>query len=175
MAIRLLALVFLLPTASLAEAWTSDSDGSFGFEATFEGDPLPGDFTNFTVSWSEEALTVTVKLAESDMGDGEMNAILHDPTWFAVERFATAVFSAADVSCGGGSECTASGELELKGVKQAIDVPFTWAEDGDAATMRGELSLDRTAFDVGSGEWASGDSIGVDVKLRFDINLKRTP
>ncbi|MDJ0916595.1 MAG: YceI family protein [Woeseiaceae bacterium] len=174
MAIRFLALVLLFPTALLADVWISDSNGSFGFEATFEGDPLPGDFTDFNVSWSDEALTVTVNLAGSDMGDGEMNAILHDPTWLAVEQFATAVFSAAKVSCDD-SACLASGELELKGAKQAIDVPFTWAEDGDSATMRGELSLDRTGFDVGSGEWASGDSIGVDVELRFDINLKRTP
>ncbi|MDJ0758407.1 MAG: YceI family protein [Woeseiaceae bacterium] len=172
---KLLAFLLLIPMASLAEAWTSDSDGSFGFEATFEGDPLPGEFKAFSVSWSDEALTVTVDLAGSDMGDGEMNAILHDPTWLAVGQFASAVFSATDVSCGENGECRANGELELKGAKQPVEVPFAWAEDGDSATMQGELSLDRTAFDVGSGEWASGDSIGVDVKLNFDINLKRSP
>ncbi len=173
MAMRLLAFLSLLPATLVAEEWISDSDGSFDFEATFEGDPLPGEFKTFTVSWSGEALTVTVNLAGSDMGDGEMNAILHDPTWFAVERFATAEFNAADVNCRENGECLASGELDLKGVKQKIDIPFTWQEEGDAATMQGEFTLDRTAFDVGSGEWASGDSIGVDVNLRFDIRLTR--
>ena len=175
MAMRFLAFVFLFPVASLAEEWISDGDGSFEFEASFEGDPLPGEFTAFTVSWSDESLTVDVSLTASDMGDGEMNAILHDPAWFAVEQFDSAVFTAAEVSCGDDSQCVASGELELKGVKQPVEVPFTWSEDGDSATMRGEFKLDRTAFDVGSGEWSSGESIGVDVSLRFDINLKRSP
>ena len=152
---RLLAFLLLLPAAPSAEEWVSDSDGSFDFEASFEGDPLPGEFRTFDVSWSGEALTVTVSLAASDMGDGEMNAILHDPTWFAVEQFGTAVFNATDIRCDDQGACLSSGELELKGVKRAIEVPFTWMASGDRATMQGELQINRTAFDVGSGEWAT--------------------
>ena len=173
MAMRFLAFLFLLPATAVADEWTSNSDGSFEFEATFEGDPLPGEFKTFMVSRSGDTLTVTVGLAGSDMGDGEMNAILHDPSWFAVEQFGTAVFKAVDVGCGDSGECLAAGELELKGAKQAVDVPFTWSEEGDTATMQGEFTLDRTAFDVGSGEWSSADSISVDVTCRSDIRLRR--
>ena len=37
--------------------------------------------------------------------------------------------------------------------------------------MTGEFSLRRTDFGVGSGEWSTGDSIGLEVRLAFDIPL----
>jgi hypothetical protein len=39
--------------------------------------------------------------------------------------------------------------------------------------MRGELAIDRTRFDVGSGEWSGGDTIGTEVRVRFEVILER--
>jgi hypothetical protein len=40
--------------------------------------------------------------------------------------------------------------------------------------MLGELKLDRGDFAIGSGEWSSGDQIGLAVKVWFDLNLVGT-
>ena len=39
--------------------------------------------------------------------------------------------------------------------------------------MKGEVVVDRTQFDVGSGEWATGETIGIEVRVRFDLVLER--
>jgi hypothetical protein len=39
--------------------------------------------------------------------------------------------------------------------------------------MSGEVVVDRTRFDVGSGEWESGDTIGTEVSVSFNVMLER--
>ena len=173
MGLRFFAVLLLLPATLTAEEWVSDSDGSLTFEAGFEGDPLPGEFPEFTVRFSDQSLIVNVNVAASDMGDEEMNSILHDPTWLAVEQHADARYTSTDVRCGDDGDCVSTGELQLKGLSRPLDVPFTFRVDGDVAELSGELEMNRTDFDVGSGMWSTGDSIDVAVTLRFDIRLTR--
>lgn len=170
MVTRLLLLLLLSP-AVYAE-WQSTEDSSLSFEASFEGSPLPGEFPEFDVTYVPgETLVVSIDLAKADLGDEEMNAVLFDAAWFGSE-FATARFEAESFS-GADREFVASGQLELKGVKGDVDVPIRWSEDGDTATMAGEFTLDRTRFSVGTGEWANGDSIAIEVIVRFEVVLAR--
>ena len=67
----------------------------------------------------------------------------------------------------------ARGTLALKGAKQPVDVPFAWTPSGDGATMEGELAVKRGAFGIGAGEWASSDTIGADVKVRFKVRMAK--
>jgi len=39
--------------------------------------------------------------------------------------------------------------------------------------MAGQLDLDRSAFNIGTGEWATGRTIGLEVKVRFSLNLRK--
>ena len=71
------------------------------------------------------------------------------------------------------TEFVATGELNLKGHRKPVDVPFTWSNSGDVAEMRGELTVDRTEFDIGSGEWSDDESIGTDVRISFIVLLTR--
>ncbi len=66
------------------------------------------------------------------------------------------------------------GHLELKGVRLPVSLPFQWsASRAIAQQMSGELAIDRTRFDVGSGEWSAGDPIGTEVRVSFDVILER--
>ncbi|MEM6512122.1 MAG: YceI family protein [Pseudomonadota bacterium] len=168
---RLLFLL-LLPVSALAD-WQSTDDSTLSFEASFEGSPLPGDVTEFDVSYTVgEKLTVAINLASSDLGDDDMNAVLFDAAWFGTE-FTQASFTAESFEAGTDGGVVANGELELKGVSSAVAVPFTWVENGDSATMEGEVTLVRTDFNVGTGEWSTGESIGLDVLVRFTVTLAR--
>ncbi|MEM1174948.1 MAG: YceI family protein [Pseudomonadota bacterium] len=171
MVVRLLCLL-LLSTSALAE-WRSTEDSTLNFEAVFEGAPLPGEFPSFSVVYIDgERLAVDIDLAKADLGDDEMNAVLFDAAWFGTE-FAAARFEATRFSAGADGELVASGQLELKGITRNVDVPITWSENGDTATMSGEFTLDRTQFDVGSGEWSTGESIAIEVVVRFAVTLSR--
>ncbi|MGB1245577.1 MAG: hypothetical protein ACPG88_09120, partial [Porticoccaceae bacterium] len=66
----------------------------------------------------------------------------------------------------------ARGRLSLKSANKTIQVPFSWLPSADGSIkMLGELQLDRGDFAIGSGEWSSGDQIGLAVRVWFDINL----
>ena len=164
--------LFLLFVTPAAAEWCSLDSSTFTFETTFEGGALPGEFRRFDVRYAEgSALRVTVDLTAADMGDPDMNDVLGDPAWFGIETHPEAVFEASSIRETSAGQFSAAGKLSLKGVEGAATVPFSWQVNGDRAAMEGEFTLTRTNFNVGSGEWSTGESIGLDVALSFDIQL----
>ena len=171
-------LLAVMPTQ--ATDWQSQSDGKITFEVTFEDVPVQGQFGRFDVELKFDPkkldtsrLRVTVDLSAADMGDPDMNAGIADPDWFSVGKFPKAVFESERIQAGSAGKFVATGVLNLKGVSKPVSVPFSWSEKGKRANMRGEFIVQRTGFNVGSGEWASADPIGIDVKLQFNVSLKR--
>ncbi len=167
-----LVTLFLLSAPAFAD-WQSTDQSTLEFEASFEGSPLPGEFPEFAVRFDPEAseLRVTINVSRADLGDDDMNAVLFDAAWFGTEH-ESAVFEATSLEPSDDGY-VAVGTLELKGVTSEVTVPISWSEAGDTATMRGEFELDRTAFDVGTGEWSTGESIALEVIVRFDVSLTK--
>lgn len=162
-----------------AAQWCSTDASTLRFETTFEGETLPGEFTSFTVRFAfdparprDGRLEVDVKLAAADMGDPEMNAVLFDPVWLDVDRYSQATYLSHEIDGPDDGRFVASGRLELKGNEHPVELRFRWDQSGDAASMAGEARLTRTDFDIGTGEWATGDSIGLEVRLDFDVQLE---
>ena len=171
--------LLILAASATADQWEMLEDSEFLFEASWEGTPLPGRFSDFDVRIDMDtgdvaaALTVSVGLAGADMDDPDINEAIAGPEWFSIAEFPTATFTSQSIAGDAPGTYVASGELELKGIRKSLDVPFTWSESGDQAEMTGELILDRTHFDIGSGEWASDESIATDVSLSFRVILAR--
>jgi len=170
----------LLATPVQADQWRSTPASQFGFVTTIENVATPGEFKRFLVSFCFDpqhleaaSLRVTVDLAAADLGDPDMNAVLADPAWFDSAHFAEAVFVSNSIVEQSPGEYIADGTLDLKGVQKNVAVPFSWTRSDATARMAGELQLDRTEFAVGSGEWASGDTIGIPVQLKFDVQLEQ--
>lgn len=179
---RIAHLLFLMPAASgaFAEQWRVQDEGTLLFEPTWEGEAVPGRFECFDVRLDTSdggiagaRLEVTVKLESADMDDPDINEAIAGAEWFAVATHPVAVFASDSIEPGTGDSYLASGQLELKGVRLPVSVPFSWSESGDRAAMKGELIVDRTRFNVGSGEWATGETIGSEVRVRFDLVLER--
>ena len=163
-----------------ASTWLMQDGSTFTFTASFESESLEGRFTRFDVAIdlaSQESahgsLQVTVNLAGADMGDPDMNEAIAAAEWFDVTGFPEAIFESNDIVALAPGSFVAHGELLLKGKRRDVDVPFAWSESGNTATMRGELTLERLDYDIGTGEWASGEQIGNDVILRFDLRFER--
>jgi polyisoprenoid-binding protein YceI len=182
MFVRALIIVIFCLAAwpAAADAWRLQNNSAFAFEASFEGAPLEGSFTDFDVRIEfdpEEpagsSLRVTVALAGAGMGDSDMNEAIAAQEWFDVKGFPNAQYSSNDIVESAPGSYVVHGVLVLKGIRRDVDVPFLWSESGDLATMRGEFMLKRTDFNIGTGEWASGEQIGIDVVVRFDLQLER--
>ena len=177
---RVLAPVLLgLAGAAGAAEWRLDSTASrLEFQAYYQGDPVPGRFREFDAQLvfdpeqpAQGRLEVTVALASFDMGSREIHDAVRTPEWLDLGRFAQARFTSTDIRRLAGARYVAHGTLRLKGAARVVEVPFEWQPAGSGARLRGELTLDRGAFGIGTGEWADGDTIGREIRVRYDVRL----
>lgn len=173
------ALVFAAPAQ--ATDWKMDTGQSrLEFVATFEKTAAPGVFKEFDTRLrfdadkpAEGRLDVTIIVKSADMASADINAAIAGAEWFDFARFPRAEFHAADIRRTAAGRYVARGSLGLKGVQQPVEVPFTWAETGDTARMDGEFVVERGAFGIGTGEWASTRVIGADVTVKFSVRLRK--
>jgi len=166
-------------TQSFAEEWIFVPEQSqLEFIASFEGAEAPGQFSQFEVALNfdpqkldNSSLVVDVDIASADMGNGEINEEIVEQEWFYTSVFPVAQFRSEKIRLLSHSEYIAEGVLTLKGVNQAVSVPFHWSCNGQNAEMTGSVTLSRVDFKIGSGEWASDSSIGHAVQVRFKVVL----
>lgn len=169
------------PLVVQAADWRMEPAGSkLEFIATFEKTPAPGVFKEFDTRMRFDpaqpvggSLDVTVKVTSADMNIPDANQEIRGKEWFDYAGFPQAEFHSTDLRRAQGNRYVARGTLSLKGVKQAVEVPFTWTGDANRATMEGEFTLKRGVFGIGTGEWAATNVIGADVKVKFTVNLRK--
>ena len=177
----LCGLLALAPCRAQGADWKMDPAGSkLEFIATFEKTAAPGVFKEFDARLrfdpekpAGSRLDVTVKVTSADMNIADVNKEIRGKDWFDYSAFPQAEFRSTDLRPTEGNHYVARGTLLLKGVKQPVEVPFTWTASADGAVMEGELLLSRGVFGIGTGEWAATNVIGADVKVKFKVKLRK--
>jgi polyisoprenoid-binding protein YceI len=171
---RALAALLLFAPAALADLRQADgAAGTLEFTATQAGAKFTGAFRRFRVKLDFDPakpeagrLDVTVETASVDTQDGERDQILKSPDFFWVEKYPEASFHATRFERAG-QGWRATGDLTIRGVKKPVPVEFTLA----GAAMKGGAQIERLAFGLGQGDWASTEWIGAGVEVRFDLKL----
>ncbi|QUD87465.1 YceI family protein [Phenylobacterium montanum] len=160
--------------------WTVRKGSSLGFTTTWSGQTIQGRFDRWTadIRFSPDALDkshikVEIDLASAATGDPQRDATLPTADWFDVATHPKAVFTAAKFRKTGEGRFVADGTLDLRGVKKPVSLPFTLKIDGKTARARGTVGLDRTAFGVGQGEFASTDSVPAAVQVQAQVTADR--
>lgn len=187
---RVLATV-ILPWAPMALAGNWEvvhEQSTLGFTATQTGSEFDGRFREFTADMTfhrerpgDSAFDVSVDVTSVTTGSRDADAALADEAWFWFERFPTARFETREIVSTGDHAYEAVADLTIKSITHEVVLPFTWEEDGDSAEMKGSvtaimqggLTMDRTRWDVGTGEWSEGDTIGRRVEVHVDLLLRR--
>ncbi|MDA8383010.1 MAG: YceI family protein [Betaproteobacteria bacterium] len=182
-ALRSVLAAGLLACHPLAYAgqWLSvPAQSALRFSASYQGVPVQGTFHRFEVRWwvprsspRTASLRVRVFVASADMESHDLTRTIEGPIWFDARSFPQAVYSAHAITQPRPGHYLASGILRLKGIAKPVRVAFTWHASGDSGTLAGTLTLRRTDFGIGTGQWASGDPIGRDVVVTFHVQLKR--
>lgn len=186
-----ICLALLLNCAAMqptrAADWKMEPAGSqLEFIATFEKTPAPGVFKDFNVRLSfdpeqpsNSRLDVSIRVASADMSSADINTAIAGMEWFDFARHQKAEFHASDIrrvsTSPASNRFMARGTLSLKGVSQAVEVPFNWGTSTNSANMDGEFSVKRGPFGIGTGEWMATDVIGADVKVKFRVRLRKAP
>lgn len=171
----------LTAAAPAAEPWTVDHGASrLAFVATWEDEEFEGEFKRFDARMLFDAgdletsgFDVSVDVSSADTNSADRDDAMAEPEWFFSKRYPKATFITSAIRAVGPGRYEAQAVLTIKGVSRSVVLPFTWSVSGNRAKMDGVTLLRRTDFKIGEGEWVSGDTIGLDVKVIVDLSLIR--
>jgi polyisoprenoid-binding protein YceI len=164
-----------------APAWTVDKAASrVGFRAAMSGTAFEGRFTRYDArinfdpaNLKASRISAVIDVASASTGDATRDEALPSSDWFAVKTHPQATFVSRAIMAAGPGRYVASGDLTLRGVKRAVNLPFTLVITGNTAKANGSLALDRTAFGVGQGEFKTGAMVDTKVTVTLALSARR--
>lgn len=175
---KLLMLALLAaPLPALAGNWEVAPTSTITFESTESGTPFIGRFPAFTaditfdpadLAQAKAVVDITVKGV--DTGSEERDEELAAPAWFNVSLYPAARFETTAFRHLEGNAYEADGTLTIRDVSQPVTLPFTLDINGDQAVMKGEVTLDRTRFDLGH---ADDKTAGQFTKVQVSLTATR--
>lgn len=185
--LRAFALTLGLSALSLAAAqaapakWAVDPGGSrLGFSSKYAGDAFTGLFRRWNADIAFDPaqlpaskIVVSVDMASVYTNDPDRDQTLPTGEWFDSKRFPRAVFTSTRITAAGPGRYTAAGTLNLKGVTRPATLNFGLKIVGDKAEANGAITLDRSQFGVGQGQFKSGDAIPLAVNVAFTVRATR--
>lgn len=177
---KLMALLCMLPGLALAApSWEISPRSTITFTATQNGAPVSGKFTSFggKIEFSPQDLaTSNINLAIDTNSIKTSFAPIADElkgkNWFNSKAFPQATFTSTKISKKEGNNYQAEGELSIRDKKSPATVTFHIDEFTEQkARASGKMTIQRSAFGIGQGEWASTNEIKDDVLVSFNLIL----
>ena len=177
------ALVLGLPVTAFAApvpSWSVDGGSKLGFVGKMSGEAFNGVFRRWTAqiafdpkNLAASKVGVTVDVASAATGDADRDQALPTDDWFAAGKHPRATFVTRAFKDLGGGRYQAMGDLTIRGVSRPVVLPFTLVIAGDTARMNGQLALNRAAFGIGQGKWATGDMVDTQVTVTIAVTAHR--
>lgn len=172
----------LLAAPAFAANWQVEHDDSrVGFIGTQLGEEFEGrfgdfqaDITFFPNDLEASAVSVVIDVASFTSGSADRDQTAMGSNWFNVADYPQARFEADEFRRVDGNQYEAVGELTIKDVTREVTLPFTLDIQDGTADMSGRLTVDRTDYDLGTGDWASGETVGLEVTITIDLTATRT-
>lgn len=166
-----------------AATWSSDpATSTLKFVATQAGGEFEGRFRRFTpaITFAPDDLaharfTVEIDAASAETGETDRDNTLKGKDFFAVSQWPAAHFETQSFRATNAGGFEATGKLTLRNVTREVRLPFTFkpAADGLTAVLAGGTTIRRLDYGVGQGEWSDTEWVGNDVRIRFELHLKR--
>lgn len=168
-------MLFGLPAS--AKIWKVDADKStLEFSVNMNGSEAKGHFKSFTSSIDfdpenseNSAITVEIDISSASMGDPQLTMSLKDGDWFATKKFPKATFTSTSTTPLGDGEYDLLGNLTIKDKTKPVKLHFKLIIEDNKAHASGQLTLLRSDFALGLGQFPDGGSINLDVKVFFSI------
>ncbi len=174
-----LALLMLLAFAGQAEAklWTIDYKNSIlGFSGTQTGQPFTGTFKNFVAKIDFDPrkpesgkIEVQIDMRTAVTGDAQRDSSLPSPEWFDSKNIQYAEFISTEIKGISERAFEMRGMLKMKMTTKEVVIPFTLDKLNDGMRATGQLVVDRSDYQIGTGEWASDQWVGKPVTIRIDL------
>ena len=180
-AIVIAALAIAAPAWAAPPAWVVDHAASkVGIGSTFDGQAVGGSFRKWDADirfdpkdLAHSSASVSIDVGSAVTGDADRDAALPDTPWFFAAKYPKATFVTHSFKALGGNRYEAAGDLTIRGVTKPLTLPFTLAITGDTARMNAAVSVNRLAFGVGQGEWATTEVIPATVQVTIALTARK--
>jgi polyisoprenoid-binding protein YceI len=136
--------------------------------------PVEGKFTKFSAQLAFDpakpaagSAQVDVDMTSYDLGDETYNDEVRGKDWFDAKTFPGATFVSSAIAPAGADRFNVTGKLTIKGKSQTVVVPVTVTTQGAAHVFDGALTIRRSQYDVGLGEWKDTSVVADDVVIKF--------
>jgi len=170
-----------------ATQWTIDkAHSNIEFSVSHFFTQVEGNFTDYeaTVLFSpdnlaESSIDVTIPVASINTGNNRRDGHLQSPDFFNAEKYPNITFVSDNIESVGNNEFVANGTLTIKDISKQIELPFTllgvkdnpFKEGTQVAGISASTEINRTDFEVGTGDWASDAVVGDNVKINLNLEL----
>jgi polyisoprenoid-binding protein YceI len=138
--------------------------------------PVEGKFNKFSAQLvfdpaklASGSAQVSVDMTSYDLGDETYNEEVRGKDWFDAKTYPTATFVSSAIAPAGADKFNVTGKLTIKGKTQSVVVPVTVTTQGAAHVFDGSLTIKRSQYDVGLGEWKDTSVVVDDVVIRFHL------
>ncbi|MES1156810.1 MAG: YceI family protein [Alphaproteobacteria bacterium] len=164
-------------------AWIVDQARSaIAFTASAAGVSFDGGFSRWRAdirfdpnNLAQSRADVTIEAVSIHTGDAQRDEALPEAEWFDTAAHPTATFRATSFRHLGGNRYEARGNLSIKDVSQPVRLPFTLAITGNHATVRGSVSLDRLALNLGKESFPDETNVARAVGVSVHVEATRAP
>ncbi|HVZ99221.1 MAG TPA: YceI family protein [Caulobacterales bacterium] len=168
---------------SAPPAWTVDhAHSAISFAGAVAGENFTGGFSSWRAeirfdagNLEQSRAAVTIETGSIHTGDAQRDEALPQGEWFDVAGHPSATFRTSAIRALGGDSYEARGTLSLKGVSQAVRLPFTLIIRGDRAIMDGHVELDRLALDLGKSSFPDDSTVARAVRVDVHVEATRAP
>ena len=177
----LAALASAVAAPSSAAQWDVDHGKSrLGFSVQWAGESFVAKFNSWKakISFDPSDLVhakavVTINLGTEASDSTEKDDGVKGSEGFSVTQFPLARFETTGFTAKGGTAYVATGNLSLHGITRRITMPFALTFSGNTAHMTAKTVVMRTDFALGTGEFASADTIGHEVAIIVDLTATK--
>jgi len=164
-----LTVVSLLIVSASAFSFVASWKIADGYQIRFDGKYAHGSFQKmdgnirFDPAHPEESrFEVSVDVASIDTGIELKNKHARSDKWFDAEKYPRILFISRSVSRTD-TGFVVRGELDLKGIKKEIAIPFGFRSSDGAHSFYGKFKVNRGDFGIGKVNGKASDSTAVEV------------
>lgn len=174
------------PAFAAATAWEMiPAESILTFSGKQMGAAFSGAFKKFTadIAFDENALAestarIEVDLSSIDSGDAERDSAAKGADWLDIANHPAAVFESTRFTKTGDNTFAAEGFLSIYTQRLPVTLPFTLTPaadkaEGSTVVAKGALTLDRSAFQLGRGEWKDPGAVANEIIVDFTVTARR--
>lgn len=175
--LALLSIAFVGSTALAAQLKLDRTHSKVGFTAETLLFDVDGQFKEYTLEVegdknepAKAKVRVTINVASIDTQNQKRDDHLRSPDFFDAEKHPTITFTSTSIRPKG-NQLIMKGDLTMHGKTKKVTIPFKIAKGKNSAgidttTYKGEITIDRNDFGIGT------DSIAAKISLEDEVELK---